>query len=112
MPGSGLFRAEEVWAGERAVNAVFVRRKGAAAGEGLAAIGPSLEAQCELHLQHDPARPACARGLADLFAAAGERDGARRWLGRYRELHAGADAEAERVEHALAVVTLNERHRR
>jgi hypothetical protein len=43
----------------------------------------SMEAQCQATLDHDPARPRCARGLANLFRNAGDRARARRWMGLY-----------------------------
>src|ERR1039457_681710 len=43
----------------------------------------SMEAQCQATLDHDPARPRCARSLANLFRNAGDMARARRWMGSY-----------------------------
>lgn len=48
-----------------------------------AQIFASMEAQCQATLDHDPARPRCARGLANLFRNAGDMARARRWMGLY-----------------------------
>jgi hypothetical protein len=45
----------------------------------------SLEAQCEVSIANDPARPRCARGLGHLFARMGDVTRARRWMGLYLE---------------------------
>jgi hypothetical protein len=57
----------------------------------------SLEAQCELHLQNDPAHPGCSHGLADLFARIGDAARARRWLGIYLDHPHAPDPEAEKI---------------
>src|SRR5256885_11108782 len=44
---------------------------------------PSLEAQCESHLLHDPWRPQCARGLAEVYSVLGQTTQARRWIATY-----------------------------
>lgn len=43
----------------------------------------SLESQCEVTIQRDPARPRCAHGIAHLFARIGDKARARRWMGIY-----------------------------
>jgi hypothetical protein len=43
----------------------------------------SMEAQCQATLDHDPARPRCARSLANLFRNARDVARARRWMGLY-----------------------------
>lgn len=45
----------------------------------------SLEAQCSNNLDHEPFRPKCAAGLADLFARIGDRPRAVRWQAIYRK---------------------------
>jgi hypothetical protein len=45
----------------------------------------SMEAQCQAILDHDAARPRCARSLANLFRNAGDLARARRWMGLYLE---------------------------
>jgi hypothetical protein len=45
----------------------------------------SMEAQCQATLDHDPARPRCARSLANLFRNARDLPRARRWMGLYLE---------------------------
>jgi hypothetical protein len=55
----------------------------------------SMEAQCAEHIQHDPERPRCARGLGDLFARIGDTARARRWMVYYLEHRIEPDPEAE-----------------
>ena len=45
----------------------------------------SMEAQCQATLDHDPARPRCARSLANLFRNMRDVARARRWMGLYLE---------------------------
>jgi hypothetical protein len=45
----------------------------------------SMEAQCQATLDHDPARPRCARSLANLFRNMHDVARARRWMGLYLE---------------------------
>jgi hypothetical protein len=45
----------------------------------------SMEAQCQATLDHDPARPRCARSLANLFRNMHDVARARRWMGMYLE---------------------------
>jgi hypothetical protein len=47
------------------------------------AIFEAMEEQCKVTLDHDPARPRCARSLGRLFARLGDRARARRWTGLY-----------------------------
>lgn len=54
-----------------------------------------MEAECELHLEHEPQLARCARSLAQVFTQVGDRPRARRWLGIYLEHPHAADAEAE-----------------
>jgi hypothetical protein len=46
----------------------------------------SMESQCTIHLQHDPAHPGCAAGLADLFQKIGDPVRASKWAGVARGL--------------------------
>ncbi|HTX34467.1 MAG TPA: hypothetical protein VME43_05570 [Bryobacteraceae bacterium] len=50
--------------------------------DGLAA----LEAQCENYVEHDPSRPRCTLGLADLFQKIGDLPRAARWQARAQAL--------------------------
>ncbi len=50
--------------------------------DGLAA----LEAQCENYVEHDPSRPRCTLGLADLFQKIGDLSRAARWQSRAQAL--------------------------
>ncbi len=45
-----------------------------------------MEAQCQAIVDHDPARPRCARSLAHLFTRLGDAGRARRWGDLYRSL--------------------------
>jgi hypothetical protein len=48
----------------------------------------ALETECGTYVEHDPGRPGCALGLADLFAKIGDPVRAQRWrltYGRYTE---------------------------
>jgi hypothetical protein len=55
----------------------------------------SLEAECDLHLQHEPQYPRCARSLGQVFSRVGDYARARRWIGRYLSLPHDRDPEAE-----------------
>ena len=46
----------------------------------------SMEAQCRAMVDHDPARPRCARSLGHLFTRLGDTARARRWEDLYRNL--------------------------
>jgi hypothetical protein len=46
----------------------------------------SMEAQCQAMVDHDPARPRCARSLGHLFTRLGDAARARRWEDLYRNL--------------------------
>jgi hypothetical protein len=48
-----------------------------------ARIFASMEEQCQAILDHDPARPRCARSLANLFRNTRDAGRARRWMGLY-----------------------------
>jgi hypothetical protein len=50
-----------------------------------ARIFAGMEAQCQATLDRDPARPRCARSLANLFRNARDLVRARRWMGLYLE---------------------------
>ena len=47
------------------------------------AIFAGMEAQCQAIVEHDPARPRCARSLANLFRNARDIPRARRWMSLY-----------------------------
>jgi tetratricopeptide (TPR) repeat protein len=67
----------------------------------------SLEKQCSQHIQHEPARPYCARGLGEVYAFTGNVDQARRWMEYYQEHRTGPDPEAEQTLQSLRVTALN-----
>jgi len=48
-----------------------------------------MEAECELHLQHEPRQPLCARALAQVFTQVGDPARARQWYGTYVEAGGG-----------------------
>ncbi len=50
------------------------------------AIFTGMEAQCQAIVDHDPARPRCARSLAHLFTRLGDPNRARKWEDQYRNL--------------------------
>ena len=88
---------------------LFLRHppSGMAPPDSRAALLASLDGQCGTHLAHDPARPRCARGLSELYAALGNVDQALRWMDRYLEIRAEADPEAERIAASLRVTAMN-----
>jgi tetratricopeptide (TPR) repeat protein len=67
----------------------------------------SLEKQCGQHIQHDPSRPWCARGLSEVYAFTGNVEQARRWMAYYLEHRTGPDPEAEQTYQSLRVTSLN-----
>jgi hypothetical protein len=44
-----------------------------------------MEAECNLHLQHEPRFPACARALSQVFLQVGDQARARQWYETYRQ---------------------------
>ena len=44
-----------------------------------------MEAECSLHLQHEPRWPACARALSQVFTQIGDQARARQWYGTYQQ---------------------------
>ena len=48
-----------------------------------------MEAECELHLQHEPRQPLCARALGQVFTRVGDPARARQWYGTYVEAGGG-----------------------
>ncbi len=54
-----------------------------------------LEAECSLHLDHEPQFPACARALGEVFLKVGDTARARRWLATYVQLPHERDPDAE-----------------
>ena len=69
---------------------------------------PSLEAQCALHIRHDPGRPYCARGLAEVYSLLRDTRQAQRWIAFYLEHRNGSDPEAEQISRSLEVTSLND----
>ncbi|HUB77616.1 MAG TPA: hypothetical protein VMB03_02415 [Bryobacteraceae bacterium] len=49
-----------------------------------------MEAECRLHLQHDPKMPLCARAMAQVFTQVGDPVRARQWYGTYQSYAASA----------------------
>ena len=43
----------------------------------------SIETQCQQQIEHDPQRPACARGIADFYTLIGEKARAAQWMSYY-----------------------------
>jgi tetratricopeptide (TPR) repeat protein len=68
----------------------------------------SLEAQCGLHMQHDPSRPRCARGLGELYAAIDRPAPARQWMATYLQHRTEPDPESERIYQSMNVTALND----
>ena len=60
-----------------------------------------MEAECDLHLRHQPGMPLCARALGQVFTRVGDLARARRWYGIYLQQAHGADAEAEQAYRTL-----------
>ena len=56
-----------------------------------------MEAECNLHLENEPAYPRCARSVAEVFLKVGDRGRAGRWLATYLEKTRVPDPEAERA---------------
>ncbi len=73
----------------------------------LEALLGSLEKQCAQHMQHDPARPYCARGLSEVYAFTGNIEQAKRWIQYYLENKTWPDPEAEQTYQSLRVTSLN-----
>jgi hypothetical protein len=61
-----------------------------------------MEAECQLHLDHQPELPRCARSLAQIFAKVGDQARARRWLGAYLQYPHPPDPEAESAYQRLS----------
>ncbi len=72
-----------------------------------AALLQSLQMQCAEHMRHDPARPRCARGLAELYAFRGNVAQAEKWMAYYLNHRASPDPEAEQIAQSLRVTSLN-----
>jgi hypothetical protein len=69
---------------------------------GVPVLDPSLalnhmESECQLHLDHEPQYPLCARAMAQVFAAVQQQDRTRRWLGIYLSHPHAPDPEAEQA---------------
>jgi hypothetical protein len=54
-----------------------------------------LEAECSLHIEHEPKYTRCARKLGQIFTQAGELKRARRWIGLYLSYPHEPDPEAD-----------------
>ncbi|MEO8594387.1 MAG: hypothetical protein ABI759_13805 [Candidatus Solibacter sp.] len=54
-----------------------------------------MEDECAVHLEHEPALPACARSLGQVFSKVGDFARARRWLGIYLNHPHAPDPQAE-----------------
>ncbi|HXB68404.1 MAG TPA: tetratricopeptide repeat protein [Candidatus Acidoferrales bacterium] len=101
------------------VSVVFMRRpppafesgnsepRNAASRNAMEMLLESLEKQCAQHIQHDPARPWCARGLSEVYAFKGNVEQGRRWMEYYLEHSTGPDPEAEQTYQSLRVTSLN-----
>ncbi|MGP8246095.1 MAG: hypothetical protein ACLQVN_16445 [Bryobacteraceae bacterium] len=62
---------------------------------------PSLEAECEVNLEHEPGYPRCARALGQMFSKLQDWPRARRWIGIYLEHAHGPDPQAEEAYRRL-----------
>jgi hypothetical protein len=60
-----------------------------------------LEAECDLHIEHEPQSPRCARSLGQVFSRVGDYVRARRWIGKYLSLPHDRDLEAEEAYRKL-----------
>ena len=56
-----------------------------------------MEAECALHIEHEPEYPLCARSLADLSLRAGDNERAKRMLGLYLSNATQKDPSAEQA---------------
>jgi tetratricopeptide (TPR) repeat protein len=92
-----------------ATSVIFMRHPpaGVQSLNGLRALLPSLEQQCEEHVRHDPLRPRCARGLGELYAFEANPVRAEQWMAYYLGRRTEPDPEAERVYQSLRVTSLN-----
>jgi hypothetical protein len=61
-----------------------------------------LEAECSLHIDHEPQYPRCARALGQVFARIGDLARARKWIGVYLAGPHSPDPEAEEAYRKLA----------
>jgi hypothetical protein len=60
-----------------------------------------MEAECDLHIRHEPRYPRCARSLGQVFSRVGDFERARRWLGVYLAQPHEPDPEAEQAYQRL-----------
>jgi tetratricopeptide (TPR) repeat protein len=88
---------------------VFMRHPpdGAASRDSRTALLESLEKQCSQHIEHEPSRPYCARGLGEVYAFKGNVEQAQHWMEYYLERRTGPDPDAERIYQSLRVTSLN-----
>jgi hypothetical protein len=61
------------------------------------AVLTSMQSECELHIEHEPGLPGCARSLGQMFIHTGDLANARRWLRVYLDHIPESDPEAERL---------------
>lgn len=66
-----------------------------------------LELQCQQHIDHDPGRPNCARGLSEVQAFKGRPEKALEWITYYREHRTTSDPDAEQTYQSLRVTSMN-----
>ena len=107
LAGSGNAEWKLVYSDSKSV--IFMRHPpaGVEARNSLEALLESLEKQCGQHIQHEPARPYCARGLSEVYAFTGNVEQGRRWMEYYLEHRTGPDPEAEQTYQSLRVTSLN-----
>jgi hypothetical protein len=60
-----------------------------------------MEAECDLHLQHQPQLARCAHALAQVFSRVGDPVRTRRWLGIYLAHPHDRDPQAEEAYRRL-----------
>ena len=63
-----------------------------------------LEAECALHMAHEPQYPRCARALGQVFSKLHQWSRARQWIGAYLAGPHGPDPEAEDAYRKLAAL--------
>jgi len=109
MELAGSANAEWKLAYTDSKSVIFMRHPpaGVEARNSLEGLLESLEKQCGQHIQHEPARPYCARGLSEVYAFTGNVEQGRRWMEYYLEHRTGPDPEAEQTYQSLRVTSLN-----
>jgi hypothetical protein len=61
-----------------------------------------IEAECELHMEHEPQYTRCARSLGQIFARIGDYPRARKWVGIYLAHPHDPDPQAEEAWQKLS----------